>query len=129
MAKTVAVNHIWRDDEGAAPIEAPVLDLVHLSRQTFGDHALETELLTLFDRQAGHFAERLRGPSSVDDARGRIELTHMMKGSASAVGAFGVARAAEAYEAALRAGGLHAAGCETLLGEIDKARAAIAELV
>lgn len=129
MSQSAAVNPTGQDHDGRATIEASVLDLVHLSRQTFGDHALETELLTLFNGQAGHFAERLREPCGVDDARGRIELTHMMKGSAKAVGAFGVAQAAEAYEAELRAAGIGAAGCETLLAELDRVRAAIVELL
>lgn len=129
MSQSAAVNPTERNDDGRAPIQAAVLDLVHLSRQTFGDHALETELLTLFNGQAGHFAERLREPCGADDARGRIELAHMMKGSASAVGAFGVAQAAETYEAALRTAGIGAAGRETLLAELDRARAAIAELL
>ena len=129
MANSAAVNHTWQACDGEARIDAPVLDLVHLSRQTFGDHALETELLTLFERQASHFAERLRSSCGADDARGRMELTHMMKGSARAVGAFGVAQAAEAYESALRATGMRAQGCEALLAEIDKARAAIADLL
>lgn len=129
MANSAAVNHDWQDRDDPSRLGEAVLDLVHLSRQTFGDHALEIELLTLFDRQAGHFAERLGAPCGADDVRGRIELAHMMKGSANAVGAFGVARAAEAYEAALRAGGSGATGCELVLTEIDKARAAIAELL
>jgi len=129
MSNAAVVNHDWRDDEDASRREATVLDLVHLSRQTFGDHALETELLTLFDRQAGHFAERLIALCGVDDLRGRIELTHMIKGSASAVGAFGVARAAADYEARLRAGGSGATDGAPLLAEIAKARAAIADVL
>ncbi len=129
MANSAAVYHDWQDHDDRARLEASVLDLVHLSRQTFGDHALETELLALFDRQAGHFAERLGAPCGADDLRGRIELTHMMKGAASAIGAFGVARAAEAYESELRARGSGATGCALLLAEIDKARAAIADVL
>ena len=35
------------------------IDLVHLSRQSLGDRALEIELLTLFERQAEQIAARL----------------------------------------------------------------------
>jgi HPt (histidine-containing phosphotransfer) domain-containing protein len=130
MSPMAAVNICPPEDDGASGVGAPVLDLVHLSRQTFGDHALETELLTLFDRQAAHFAERLRAPwGGADDARARVELAHMLKGSASAVGAFGVARAAQACEAALRAAGPGETACDALIGEIGRARAAIAELL
>jgi HPt (histidine-containing phosphotransfer) domain-containing protein len=129
MSNSAAVNLSRHDHDEETRIEAPVLDLVHLSRQTFGDHALETELLTLFQHQAAHFADRLRAPRSVDDARARMELAHMMKGSANTVGAFGVARAAEAYGAALRAGAAHAPACETLLAEIGKAQAAITDIL
>jgi HPt (histidine-containing phosphotransfer) domain-containing protein len=80
----------------------PPVDLVHLSRQTFGDHNLEQELLELFDAQAAQCAERLRAPARLGDAEWRIRLAHTIKGSARAVGAFEVGNAAEAYELALR---------------------------
>lgn len=129
MANSAAVNLSRDDRDDEMRVDAPVLDLVHLSRQTFGDHALETELLRLFDHQAAHFAERLKAPQGIDDGRARIELAHMMKGSANAVGAFGVARAAEAYGATLRAGERRDAACDALLTEIGKARAAIADIL
>ena len=66
--------------------ESPI-DLVHLSRQTFGDHDLERELLGLFDAQAAQFAKRLRSPAAQGDADWRIALAHTIKGSARAVGA------------------------------------------
>jgi HPt (histidine-containing phosphotransfer) domain-containing protein len=78
------------------------IDLVHLSRQTFGDHDLERELLELFDAQAAQCAERLRAPAKLGDGDWRIALAHTVKGSARAVGAFEVGNAAEAYEQALR---------------------------
>lgn len=109
---------------------APVIDLVHLARQTLGDNALERELLSLFSRQAGEFAARLAGLDAATDARRRGELAHTLKGSARAVGAFGVGAAAEAYEEALRAGAADASvKRETLACEIAAARAAIAALL
>lgn len=128
---SAAVNHM--DDyleRSHAPATAPVLDLVHLSRQTFGDHSLETELLALFDRQAAQFAARLVEARSPGDAGSHADLAHTLKGSARAVGAFALGEAAEAYEAALRAGEKwNAALRDRLVAEIDAARAAIAELL
>jgi len=79
------------------------LDLVHLSRQTLGDSALETELLALFQNQARQFAKRLAGPSHPGDEKWRADLAHTLKGSARAVGAFKAAQAAENYEVAVNA--------------------------
>lgn len=89
----------------APPREAwePTIDLVHLSRQTLGDAALETELLTLFDGQAKQFAARLAQPMRRGENKWRADLAHTLKGSARAIGAFDVGRAAQAYEDAARA--------------------------
>ncbi len=130
MANPAAVNlsdnHRGVDHTSAAA----VLDLVHLSRQTFGDHALEIELLALFDRQAAQFAGRLASPRSMGDTGARIDLAHMLKGSAGSVGAFAVAAAAESYEAALRRGEAREdERCGRLLAEIDAARKAIADIL
>ena len=66
------------------------IDLVHLSKQTFGERDLESELLRLFDRQSRQIVDRLTdGP--VTESRWRADLAHTLKGSARAVGAFGVA--------------------------------------
>lgn len=130
MGKCAGVNHVLRAVEpGDSEAAAPVLDLVHLSRQTFGDHALETELLTLFDRQAAQFAARLAESPHPGDGRSRADLAHTLKGSARAVGAVAIGAAAEAYEDALRAGAPGAdALCEKLIGAIETGRAAIASL-
>jgi HPt (histidine-containing phosphotransfer) domain-containing protein len=84
---------------GAAPL--PVLDLVHLSRQTCGDGALECELLTSFERQASLILARLQASQSA--AIGfKADLAHTLKGSARAIGALGVAQKAGEYEEALK---------------------------
>ena len=126
--------HFYGSEPGAAPA-APgrgsgvVLDLVHLSRQTFGDHALEKELLTLFDRQAAHFSARLMEPCDRGAAHWRAEIVHTLKGSARSVGAFVVGDAAEAYEAALRKEGANTLDLERdLAAAIETTRAAIAGL-
>nr|WP_210210478.1 Hpt domain-containing protein [Methylocystis hirsuta] len=112
-----------------ADAESPI-DLVHLSRQTFGDHDLERELLGLFDAQAAQFAKRLRAPAARGDADWRIGLAHTIKGSARAIGAFEVGQAAEAYEQALRGADASAAEKSEILGAaIGRARGAIALLL
>ncbi|MDE2362563.1 MAG: Hpt domain-containing protein [Hyphomicrobiales bacterium] len=98
--------------------ETPI-DLVHLARQTFGERDLEAELLRLFDRQSAQILARLAEPGPVD-GRWRADLAHTLKGSARAVGAFGVAAAAETYEDCARAEG-DVAAC---LGGLSKAVAA-----
>jgi len=120
-------------ERAAAPAREawePAVDLVHLSRQTLGDAALETELLTLFDRQAQQFAARLGQPMRPDESRWRADLAHTLKGSALAIGAFGVGRAAQAYEDAARA---ETADLPLRLARLDAAigaaRRVIAELL
>jgi HPt (histidine-containing phosphotransfer) domain-containing protein len=71
------------------------VDLVHLSRYTLGDRALEREVLELFCAQSSIYLERLRAAGSDqewDDA------AHSLKGSASAIGAWRAAAAAERAE-------------------------------
>ena len=104
--------------------ERPV-DLVHLTRQCFGDKRLETELLRLFMRQARQIQGGLDAQVG-DDSVGSLpagDLLHTLVGSARVVGAHRVATLAEGYEAALR-GRAHAA-----LSETDRAdmRAAVEE--
>lgn len=78
------------------PAGEPPIDLTHLFRMTLGDHALEREVLALFDRQIDMLIGRMGevGPSGV------TALAHTLKGSARGVGAWPMARAAEAVEAA-----------------------------
>lgn len=132
MANTAAVDlsHLPNRQSGDRNQTEAILDLVHLSRQTFGDHALEAELLALFERQAAQLAARLAAPRGAGDASARIDLAHMLKGSARSVGAFAVAAAAQAYENALREGDAgDGALCDRLLAEIAAVRAVIADLL
>ena len=89
----------WTD---ATPSEAPrkassrPVDLVHLSRYTLGDRALEREVLELFSAQGSVYLERLRGaPSDMEWQH----AAHSLKGSAKAIGAWRVASACERAEA------------------------------
>jgi HPt (histidine-containing phosphotransfer) domain-containing protein len=80
----------------------PALDLIHLARQTDGDLELQQELLALFDRQSASLLAQSANP--VTARRQRAEAAHKLRGSALAVGAGRVARAAAALEAALGEG-------------------------
>jgi len=79
-----------------APPLAPALDLAHLSRMTLGESALEREVLTLFDRQAGMLLARMAS----SEPRVVAALAHTLAGSASGIGAWKVAAAAAAIERA-----------------------------
>ncbi len=104
----------------ALEADEPAIDLVHLARQTDNDTALEEELLALFDRQSASLLAQL----SAQDAprRRRSDAAHMLRGSALAVGAGSVARAAQALEASLEA-------ADADQPERDRALAALAEAV
>jgi HPt (histidine-containing phosphotransfer) domain-containing protein len=107
----------------------PTIDLVHLSRQTLGDYGLEQELLGLFARQARTIAERLAAPARGGDASWRADLAHTLKGSAVAIGAAGVARAAADYEDAARAGAPLDAHWRALEAALTTAGAAVEDLL
>jgi HPt (histidine-containing phosphotransfer) domain-containing protein len=115
-------------DFNAPAAGEPAIDLVHLARQTDNDSALEEELLRLFDRQSASLLAQL----SAEGAPGRrgAEAAHMLRGSALAVGAWGVARAAEAVEASFEGGNAEKPEIDgalaALAGAIAGARAAIA---
>jgi HPt (histidine-containing phosphotransfer) domain-containing protein len=82
--------------------DAPAsVDWTHLSHQTAGDTELANELLTLFVGQARDIARRL---AVAGDDKSRRDLAHTLKGSALAIGAFDVARAAETCETMLAKG-------------------------
>lgn len=111
------------DAPSLAPDERPI-DLVHLARTTMGDRSLEREVLQLFDRQSTLLIARMRAASP----GGIAYLAHTMKGSARGIGAWRVARAAEALELA---GGADdtARALDQLAAASDEACALIAELL
>jgi len=78
-------------DEAGAP--RPV-DLGHLAKQTLGDRELERDVLELFVRQALGVRDRIADAT----VKERLFLTHGLKGSARAVGAFAVAGCADEIE-------------------------------
>src|ERR1700691_2269812 len=79
------VGHADFAGEGDAASE-PVIDLVHLARQTLSDQTLEVELLDLFERQSARIVAQLR-ETRAGDAKTRGDLAHTLRGSALAVGA------------------------------------------
>lgn len=80
-----------------APPETRPVDLAHLARQTMGNRDLEREVLHLFLKQSESYLARLERPGA-----NRADTAHVILGSARGIGATGVARAAEAVEAAAR---------------------------
>ncbi|QND54272.1 Hpt domain-containing protein [Phyllobacterium sp. 628] len=80
--------------ETSKPSRKRPIDLVHLTRETFGNRALETEILSLFSRQICTIVDRLL-QANVDE---RVRLAKSLKGSARAIGAFRVADMAETIE-------------------------------
>jgi HPt (histidine-containing phosphotransfer) domain-containing protein len=108
----------------------PIIDLVHLSRQTLSDQALEVELLDLFERQSARIVAQLR-ETRAGAAKTRGDLAHTLRGSALAVGAGRVARIAQIYET--RCAGAPeaaiAATLDALAGAVAEARATIAQLL
>ena len=83
------------DAPSLAPDDRPI-DLVHLARMTLGDRSLEREVLQLFDRQSALLIARMRNAAP----DGVATIAHTLKGSARGIGAWRVARAAEAVELA-----------------------------
>jgi HPt (histidine-containing phosphotransfer) domain-containing protein len=103
------------------------IDLVHLSRMTLGDRALERDVLGLFDRQMGFLMERIE----TGESRVAAAAAHTLKGSAQGIGAFALAKAAAQVEEAAASGDVHGRreGTDSLRAAIREARAEIAGLI
>ncbi|MCW2317039.1 HPt (histidine-containing phosphotransfer) domain-containing protein [Rhodoblastus acidophilus] len=123
----VTAMSLAHDEQNRPPPSCP-FDLVHLSRQTMGDRALEHEVLALFERQANHIGGKLTTLESGSDHSIRADLAHKLKGSARAVGAFAVAKAAENYEHSARAGLMRAMDSRQLQEALAEALGALREL-
>jgi Hpt domain len=104
--------------------ERPI-DLVHLARMTRGDRSLEREVLQLFDRQATMLIGRMRSSA----APAVSAAAHVLTGSARGIGAWPVARAAQAVEQAAAGVGEAqlTAAVDQLGAAVEAARSAIAE--
>lgn len=70
------------------------IDLEHLDAATFGDHALQREVLHLFASQAVNLISII-GSSTAEN---RSAAAHALKGAALGIGAFELAKAAESVE-------------------------------
>jgi HPt (histidine-containing phosphotransfer) domain-containing protein len=125
-----AIQKISRPAEDQSPRACPI-DLVHLARQTLGDRSLEMELLSLFERQAGHVLDRIVAEPA--DRKTLADLGHTLRGSARAVGATRVAAAAMAFETAMTASTPDPVAADTARDElaraVKEARAAIREML
>ena len=102
-----------------APDDGPI-DIEHLGRMTLGDASLEHEVLAMFAAQSVTLIGAL---ASLPTDAGA--LAHTLKGSARAIGAFGVADAAEDLEAALGNGNNPAHALAELKDAVAQARTAI----
>ncbi len=109
----------------AASLERPI-DLVHLARMTLGERSLEREVLELFDRQAMILMERMQAAP----VEAVPPLAHTLKGSARAIGAAQVARAAAAVETTDAGDQAHfKRALGALRAATDEARGFIADLL
>jgi HPt (histidine-containing phosphotransfer) domain-containing protein len=109
----------WMPSPPLAPDDGPI-DLQHLQRMTLGDAGLEREVLAMFSAQAVRLAAAL-AVLPADAAA----LAHTLKGSARAIGAFGVAEAAAGLEAVLAKGGNPALAMAQLNDALAQARSAV----
>ncbi len=99
---------------------AAVLDVQHLSDQTFGDVELERDILVLFREQCGKLVPVILGHCQLPS---RLDAAHTLKGGARAVGAVEVARIADEVETALRRHG------ELVGGQSEALSASIVEIL
>jgi len=100
--------------------EDSAIDMQHLGRMTLGEAALEIEVLALFAAQSRDLINRLAAVPA--DA---AALAHTLKGSARAIGAFRVADAAFALEAAMKNSGDVTGAVALLKRAVDEAGATI----
>ena len=109
----------WMPSPPLAPDDGPI-DIEHLHRMTLGDAGLEREVLAMFSAQASSLIATL---SALPDDAGA--LAHTLNGSARAIGAFGVADAADGLETLIRHGGDPAQALAELGDAVAEARLAI----
>jgi HPt (histidine-containing phosphotransfer) domain-containing protein len=97
----------------------------HLAHMTLGERSLEIEVLRLFERQAELLLSRMGevGPEGI------AALAHTLSGSAKGVGAWRVAAAAEAAEAAVKEHAPLDPPMAGLAASVAEARHAIAGLL
>jgi HPt (histidine-containing phosphotransfer) domain-containing protein len=109
----------WMPSPPLAPDDGPI-DIEHLHRMTLGDAGLEREVLAMFSAQAASLVGALAALPADAGA-----LAHTLKGSARAIGAFGVADAAAGLETLIQRGGDPAPALAELGDAVAQARLAI----
>jgi HPt (histidine-containing phosphotransfer) domain-containing protein len=109
----------WMPSPPLAPDDGPI-DIEHLQRMTLGDASLEREVLAMFSAQAIKLIGTLATLPSDAGA-----LAHTLKGSARAIGAFGVADATGHLEAAMQNGDDPSEALTELNDAVAQARTAI----
>ncbi len=102
--------------------ESRPVDMVHLSRQSLGDRALENEILSLFQSQSALYLDRLLNAKSADERR---MASHTILGSARGIGAWRVAEEAQRIELAAGVG----PDCSRLKEAVEAANAYISEMM
>jgi len=109
----------WMPSPPLVPDDGPI-DIGHLQRMTLGNAGLEREVLAMFSAQAAGLVSTLATLPA--DAHA---LAHTLKGSARAIGAFGVADAAARLEALIAKGGDPAPALADLNDAVAQARSAV----
>ncbi len=99
------------------PAPDQAINLAHLARYTGGEHALNAEILRLFDGQVTAMVGDLKSVLATRDGQRWRQIVHTIKGAARGVGAFRMGEAAAAAEPV------------NLLVQADQAEAAIARLM
>ncbi len=72
----------------------PPIDFDHFEAATFGDRALQRDVLGLFEAQAEKLLQTIRQT----DGKAQAEAAHALKGAARGIGASAVAEEAEKVE-------------------------------
>jgi HPt (histidine-containing phosphotransfer) domain-containing protein len=113
----------WMPSPPLAPDDGPI-DFEHLKRMTLDDSGLEQEVLAMFAAQSAKLMAALAAVPADAPA-----LAHTLKGSARAIGAFGVAEAAARLEAIVANGADPSSQLIELGDAVALARAAIAAVL
>jgi HPt (histidine-containing phosphotransfer) domain-containing protein len=79
---------------------AKPVDLIHLSRYTGGDRAVNAEVLSLFATQSVELLDKLDTALTQSDSKAWHDVAHSIKGGARGIGAFPLADTAAELEMA-----------------------------
>ena len=113
----------WMPSPPLVPDDGPI-DLDHLQRMTLGDPGLRNEVLAMFSAQAARLMAALAALPADAGA-----LAHTLKGSARAIGAFGIADVAGVLETAIQKGDDPSQALAELKDAVAQARIAIDDIL